>query len=171
MRGWPVALLLALCLTLSVTAAVADLEEARSLKDHGKFEEAVRAYREVLAADPDHLEALRELALVTSWMGRYQEAIEVYRRALEQEPEDGGSLLGLARTYSWASEYSRSLEIYDRYLEDRPGEAAVRMERARVQSWAGDYRVAIEAGTGRSILGEFSPHDETYVALGWYFDF
>jgi tetratricopeptide (TPR) repeat protein len=145
MRGRPVALLLALCLALSASTAAADLEEARSLKNQGKLEEAARAYREVLAADPDHPDALRELAQVTSWLGRYQEAIEVYLRALEQDSDDGESLLGLARTYSWASEYARSLETYDRYLENHPGETAIRMERARVQSWAGDYRGAIEA--------------------------
>lgn len=34
----------------------------------------------------------------------------------------------------------------------------------------GRYRLALEYGSGRSALGEFSFHDESYVALGWYFD-
>jgi hypothetical protein len=33
------------------------------------------------------------------------------------------------------------------------------------------FRLAIEVGSGRSVLGEFSFHDETYVGVGWYFDF
>jgi len=33
------------------------------------------------------------------------------------------------------------------------------------------FRLAIEVGTGRTVLGEFSFHDETYVGVGWYFDF
>jgi len=33
------------------------------------------------------------------------------------------------------------------------------------------YRAALELGSGRSALGEFSMHDETYIGLGWYFDF
>jgi hypothetical protein len=32
------------------------------------------------------------------------------------------------------------------------------------------YRLALEMVTGRSILGEFSMHDESYLGLGWYFD-
>lgn len=32
------------------------------------------------------------------------------------------------------------------------------------------FRLALEAGTGRSALGEFSFDDETWIALGWYFD-
>ncbi|HKQ97843.1 MAG TPA: DUF1207 domain-containing protein [Candidatus Polarisedimenticolia bacterium] len=33
------------------------------------------------------------------------------------------------------------------------------------------YRAALELVSGRSVLGEFSMHDETHVGLGWYFDF
>ena len=33
------------------------------------------------------------------------------------------------------------------------------------------YRIAVEAGTGRSVMGEFFFRDETYVGVGWYFDF
>jgi len=33
------------------------------------------------------------------------------------------------------------------------------------------FRLAIEVGTGRTVLGEFSFHDETYVGVGWYYDF
>jgi hypothetical protein len=33
------------------------------------------------------------------------------------------------------------------------------------------YRIAAEAGTGRSVMGEFFFRDETYVGIGWYFDF
>jgi hypothetical protein len=33
------------------------------------------------------------------------------------------------------------------------------------------YRIAVEAGTGRSVFGEFFFRDETYIGIGWYFDF
>ncbi len=33
------------------------------------------------------------------------------------------------------------------------------------------YRVAIEAGLGRSVLGQFAHLDENWVAIGWYYDF
>ena len=33
------------------------------------------------------------------------------------------------------------------------------------------YRVALEVATGRAALGEFSFADETWVGVGWYFDF
>jgi hypothetical protein len=33
------------------------------------------------------------------------------------------------------------------------------------------YRFALELGRGRSALGEFFDYEESYVGLGWYFDF
>lgn len=35
----------------------------------------------------------------------------------------------------------------------------------------GRYRIALEIAHGRSVLGEFYLRDETFIALGWYFDF
>lgn len=32
------------------------------------------------------------------------------------------------------------------------------------------YRLALEMVTGRSVLGEFSMYNESYIGLGWYFD-
>jgi hypothetical protein len=36
---------------------------------------------------------------------------------------------------------------------------------------AGRYRLALELASGRSVLGEFYQAEETYVGIGWYFDF
>lgn len=33
------------------------------------------------------------------------------------------------------------------------------------------YRLAIEYANGRSALGEFTPHEESTLGLGWFFDF
>lgn len=33
------------------------------------------------------------------------------------------------------------------------------------------FRLGMEGATGRAALGEFSFHDETYIALGWYYDY
>jgi hypothetical protein len=36
---------------------------------------------------------------------------------------------------------------------------------------SGRYRFAVEYASGRSVLGEFFRHDESYMGVGWYFDF
>lgn len=33
------------------------------------------------------------------------------------------------------------------------------------------HRIAIEAGLGRSVMGQFAHHDESWVAIGWFYDF
>ncbi len=128
----------------SATVLAVDLEDARSHKNHGRYEESVAAYRLALESDPEYVTTLRELAQVLSWMGNYQEAIDFYQKALAQDPSDDEATLGLARTYSWATEHARSLESYDAYLERHPEEQAIRLERAKVQSWSGNHAAAIE---------------------------
>lgn len=43
--------------------------------------------------------------------------------------------------------------------------------RVPVGSRSANYRIAIEGGLGRSVLGQFEPYDENWVAIGWYYDF
>ena len=33
------------------------------------------------------------------------------------------------------------------------------------------HRIAIEAGLGRSVMGQFAHYDESWVAIGWFYDF
>jgi len=33
------------------------------------------------------------------------------------------------------------------------------------------HRIAIEAGLGRSVMGQFAKYDESWVAIGWFYDF
>lgn len=137
-------MLLCILMLLAVTAALgADLEQARDHKNHGRFDEAIEAYRQILEAEPGNQTALRELAQVTSWNREYQKAIELYQQALEQDPDDDQALLGLARTYSWAGEHKRSLKDYDAYLERHPEDQEILLERAKVRSWSGEYEEVI----------------------------
>ncbi len=144
MKRWPEVLLTIMLLLATTGLLGADLQEARDHKNHGRFDQAIEAYRKILEASPGDQVALRELAQVTSWSGEYQVAIELYQQALEQDPSDDEALLGLARTYSWASEHNRSLKNYDRYLERHAGDERIRLERAKVKSWSGAYAEVIE---------------------------
>jgi hypothetical protein len=33
------------------------------------------------------------------------------------------------------------------------------------------HRVVLEFGTGRSVMGQFLWEDETWLGIGWYYDF
>ncbi len=57
-----------------------------SLRKQGKWEEAIREYRRVLAVIPDHAGLLYNMALAYSDGGRADMALELVRRALELDP-------------------------------------------------------------------------------------
>src|SRR6266700_3661398 len=48
----------------------------------GRLQAAEQIYRQILAADPDHVDALHLLGLVASRLGRHEVAIEYISRAI-----------------------------------------------------------------------------------------
>jgi tetratricopeptide (TPR) repeat protein len=61
---------------------------ALDLMADGKLEEAVAAYRESLAVDPDFTEAMHGLARALQDLQRYDEAIAVAQKMAELDPDD-----------------------------------------------------------------------------------
>ena len=61
---------------------------ALDLLAEGKLEEAVVAYLESLAADPEYTEAMHGLARALQDLQRYDEAITVAQRIAELDPDD-----------------------------------------------------------------------------------
>lgn len=61
---------------------------ALDLMAEGQLENAVVAYRESLAADPNFTEAMHGLARALQDLGRYEEAIAAAQRIAELDPDD-----------------------------------------------------------------------------------
>ncbi len=61
---------------------------ALDLMAEGKLEEAVRAYRESVSADPAFTEAMHGLARALQDLQRYDEAIAIAQRIAELDPDD-----------------------------------------------------------------------------------
>lgn len=66
----------------------AKLALARAVSEHGKgnFEEAVRAYHEVLSLEPRNVDALMNLGTALAALGRREEALARFRAALLLQP-------------------------------------------------------------------------------------
>jgi TolB-like protein/DNA-binding winged helix-turn-helix (wHTH) protein/Tfp pilus assembly protein PilF len=73
----------------------------------GRFEEAAREYRQVLAHNPDDYDALIQLAEAYKELDRPEDAEPLYRKAIEIEP---GYWIG----------YNYLARFYFRYLQDAP---------------------------------------------------
>jgi len=91
------------------------LQQAIARQQAGDLDEAIRAYREYLAAQPDSLQARSNLGAVLARAGRYQEAIAEYDLGLRKNPDNPALLLNLGLAY---------------YKTGRHAEAAARFERA-----------------------------------------
>lgn len=68
----------------------AHIVRARSLRDLGRLDEAVEAFRAVLELDPQNLVALRTLAEIARERGELEQAVRWYRGLAELEPLDEG---------------------------------------------------------------------------------
>ncbi len=83
------------------------LMQAHILADLGRFDDAVAAYKALLADHPDILDGHRTLAALLPQIGRASEALDSYRAALAKRPDVGMlwvSALGAARGHSdWSA--------------------------------------------------------------------
>lgn len=61
---------------------------ALDLMAEGHLEQAVKSYRESLAADPSFTESMHGLARALQDLQRYDEAIEVAKKIAELDPDD-----------------------------------------------------------------------------------
>ena len=91
------------------------LQHAIALHQAGQLDDAIRAYREYLAVEPDSVQARSNLGAALARAGRYDEAIAEYDLGLRKNPDNAALLLNLGLAY---------------YKTGRHAEAAARFERA-----------------------------------------
>ena len=91
------------------------LRHALVLHQSGDLENAIRVYREYLAARPDSIEARSNLGAALARAGRYEEAITEYTLALAKNPQNAAIVLNLGLAY---------------YRTGRAADAAARFEQA-----------------------------------------
>jgi tetratricopeptide (TPR) repeat protein len=91
----------------------------------GRLAQAETLYRETLALEPDHADALHLLGVIASQVGRHDVAVDLIDRAIARDRTSpcyhsnrGLALAGLQR-------FAEAIASYDRALSLRPGEAEV----------------------------------------------
>ena len=73
--------------------------QAYELLCEGKPDEAIAMYKQVLAIDPQHADALHELAMAYADKEMLDEAIETMKRLVELTPDDPMVYTDLSRLY------------------------------------------------------------------------
>ena len=84
--------------------------QASFIHSQGKPEEALRVYKKLLAAKPDHQVAWEKMGNVYRELMRFDEALEAYQKAIELDPNDPSSYYNMAATFARLSNREKMLE-------------------------------------------------------------
>ncbi|MHB8476273.1 MAG: tetratricopeptide repeat-containing sulfotransferase family protein [Steroidobacteraceae bacterium] len=102
------------------------LSQGNKCAAHGENSEAITFYRELLALNPRHPEALRNLGAILFRLGRYSEAEECFRRTVRMYPDFAdansnlGILLGTRGRFGEAETWlRRAIKINPKHVEAR----------------------------------------------------
>ncbi len=87
----------------------------------GRQEEAIAAYQEALADNPECAPAWHAIGNIRSGQGRLDQAEACYLKAIELDPLDTSSHNNLANIYISRGMTDRALKLYARILEIDPG--------------------------------------------------
>lgn len=105
-------------------------------------EEAARAYREALEADPGHARALINLGRLLHVEGDPAGAAALYRRALASEPENPVAAYDLAVALEDVGDVDGAIGLYCRAVRLEPGHADAHHNLARLYERTGNERKA-----------------------------
>jgi thioredoxin-like negative regulator of GroEL len=118
------------------------LELAKVLTYDKKYPEAIETYHQVLAAEPNNVEAKIGLSEVLYWTGKTDEAAMTLKDVPEDKLDDSGRLM-LADLLVAKKDYPSAIRIFNAYLNKKPDDWSVRLKLADVQSWTKDYPAAL----------------------------
>jgi predicted Zn-dependent protease len=158
-------LLLTLLLSIPAGTQSADLAErsrtaTRAMQD-GRFDEAVRIYRDLLQALPNEPGLLMNLGMALAMGGHEAEALAPLERALALKPELLPARLFLGSSYLALGQPEKAIEPLKRVVAARPADAESR--RMLAEAYATSGRPA-DAVTELRKVTELAPR----LPGGWY---
>jgi predicted O-linked N-acetylglucosamine transferase (SPINDLY family) len=92
-------------------------DEALALQQRGDADAAERAYRALLASEPQHVLAALNLGALLFTQGRLTEAADCYRQILAHSPRDIGALNNLSNALQAAGQIDEALAAYRQVLQ------------------------------------------------------
>jgi predicted O-linked N-acetylglucosamine transferase (SPINDLY family) len=136
------------------------IDQARQFHAAGRFAEAERLYRQVVAKQPDNLDAVMLLALTLALMGRHADAESHILRAQSKAPTSAMVLGNLAIIRANQGRWSEAVEAIDAAIASDPGSRQLWSTKGNLLQAAGRLPEAVEAY--RRAL-DIEPH----FAPGW----
>jgi tetratricopeptide (TPR) repeat protein len=139
------------------TAAKApDNERARrgfadALLNHGRYDDAIKEYREALRLNPGNVLVLSDLGKALVKQGRPAEGIEHFRAVLRTNPNDADAYYNVGIAFAQQGQSEQAIEAYQNVLRLEPHNnqahnnlGAVYRNQGRNEEAAGEFRSALQ---------------------------
>jgi len=124
-------------------SAEAELRAARASVEQGSMLQAEQAYQRVLAALPEHAEALNFLGARSLALGRVPQAVELLERAARVDPANPQLLKNVGLAHLAADNVDAARVQLERALQLAPDFFAARLYLAHAQERGGDTHAAL----------------------------
>ncbi len=118
------------------------LRSARNVVAMDQASEAIGTYEELLARDPEHLEARQEYAGLLIQEARLVDAAEQFRILIEAQPSDARHRRSLAGVLVQTREFDEASEQLRRVLMEDPEDVETAATLARLYTWTKDFHKA-----------------------------
>jgi len=122
--------------------AAPDPAAADAAFEAGESARAIALYDEILAADPNNVNALLRSGKLLSWDRKYDEALLRYDRALVLEPQNTAVLLERGKVLLWSQRYDEAVPAFDKLLRLAPSDPWALCGTAQAYAWRGRGREA-----------------------------
>jgi len=126
-------------------SAAKAFDQAVLLHRGGRFEEALRAYAEILRRTPRHVGACVNSGVVSANLGRYDDALGLYQKALAIAPQDGDAWTNLCNLFLMVGNFGEAVQAGLKATQFAPRNPNAHSNLSLGQFLTGDYE-----GAGRS---------------------
>ena len=126
--------------------ALSLFQHANFLQMVGQFDQAIKAYSEVIEVIPDYADAYNNRGNAYAYKGKYEQAIADFDEVIALNPDLAEAYYNRGITYADKGDYERAIIDYDRAIELTPDYAAAYHNRGNAyykKNGKGDYDRAI----------------------------
>ena len=159
-----VALLAVTVLTLFAQEQVVGIDKVRDLITQGKYSEAEKLGREILAKTPADAEVQFQLGRAIFLQDRFREAIPFFEQVSTALPQFAGSRKYLGDAYFGLGEYKTASEAFSKAVELEPKDPEYHTDLARSLAKLGSGQAEAEFRQALSLDPDFLPALFEYAA-------
>lgn len=91
-----------------------------ALSELGRNEEAIEAYRQIIALDPKNPDSYKGLGRAYYNLHAYTQAIEIYRQSIALDDKDAGTFFYLGNSFFNLERYDEAIEAYRKVIALKP---------------------------------------------------